>query len=130
MGGRGSFDFTTNSIPLENRQYVYLDSFNGIKIIKGITIKNGKPPVMSNTANTAYAVWSDTAARIKHILFYRDHILYKAIDIEGEDSHWHNVSIDSATGVIGRTTHNRKNTFEPSSSEWKLVKALEKWKIK
>lgn len=130
MGGRGSFDVINQCIPIENQQYTKIGSYNGIKIIEGITMKNGKPPVMSNTANTVYAVWSNTAGRIKHVLFYKNHVLVKAIDIDGDKSHWHNVYINSATGEIGRKTHDKKNTFDLSPSQWKLVNVLSKWKKK
>lgn len=130
MGGRGSFNKEAKSIPIENRQYTQIGSFNGIKIIDGITIKNGKPPVMSNTANTVYAVWSKNAKRIKHVLYYKDHVLYKAVDLDGAQSHWHKVYIDSTTGEIGRKTHDKDNIFALSPSQWKLVNTLNKWKKK
>ena len=34
MGGRGHFDWSTMSIPLENRKYMTLDVVDGIKIIE------------------------------------------------------------------------------------------------
>jgi hypothetical protein len=34
MGGRGHFDWSTMSIPVENRKYKTLDVVNGIKIIE------------------------------------------------------------------------------------------------
>lgn len=130
MGGRGAFNHKAGFIPVENRRYKQIGEFNGIKIIDSDTIKNGKTPVMSNTANTAYAIWSQTAGRIKSILFYKKHILYKEIDIMGTKSHWHNVSVDKTTGEIGRTTHDKSNTFKLSKSQWKLVKVLSKWRKK
>lgn len=128
MGGRGSFNKISDNIPIENRQYRQIGFLNGIKIIEGITIKNGRPPVMSNSANTVYAVWSSTAGRIKHVLFYKNHVLYKAVDLEGGNSHWHSVRIDPITFVIGRVSHDSRNIHELSASQWKLVKMLEKWK--
>ena len=76
MGGRGSFDTKTMSIPVENRKYQTLDVIDGIKIIEDFESGNGKTPVMSNTANTTYALWSESAGRIKHIFYYKDHILH------------------------------------------------------
>lgn len=87
IGGRGAFDISSQCIPLERRQYHQIGSHNGIKIIEGITINNAKTPVMSNTANTAYAIWSQNANRITSILFYRNHILYKQIDVDASNSH-------------------------------------------
>jgi hypothetical protein len=130
MGGRGSYDHSAECIPIEKREYVQIGSFNGIKILEGITIKNGKPPVMSNTADTVYAIWSDTAKCIKSVLYYKNHVLYKAIDIVGEKSHWHNVKINASTGEIGRKTHDHQNFHELSETQWKLVNQLMEWKKK
>ena len=41
MGGRGSFDKTTMSIPVENRKYKTLDVVDGIKIIEDFETGNG-----------------------------------------------------------------------------------------
>ena len=128
MGGRGSFDKTTMSIPVENRKYKTLDVVDGIKIIEYIDGGNAKTPVMSNTANTVYAVWSETAGRIKHVFYYKDHILTYAIDLEGAKSHAHKVYMNPDTGEIGRKTHSKDNRFELSSKEWIIVKKLETWK--
>ncbi|MBQ8655848.1 MAG: hypothetical protein IJ527_02135 [Prevotella sp.] len=127
MGGRGSFDKATMSIPVEKRKYKTLDVVDGIKIIEDFESSNGKTPVMSNTANTIYAVWSGTAGRIKHIFYYKNHVLYYSIDLEGKNSHAHNVYVDPKTGKIGRKTHSNGNHLELSTKEWNLVKKLEKW---
>lgn len=129
MGGRGSYDPKTGTIPVENRKYRQIGTFNGIKIIESDHFKNGKPPVMSNTKNTAYAVWSNTAGRIKHVLFYKNHVLTKTIDLDGSKSHWHNVKVNK-DGEIGRIPHDPENVFKPSASQWKLIKALTKWRKK
>ena len=128
MGGRGSFDTKTMSIPVENRKYQTLDVIDGIKIIEDFESGNGKTPVMSNTANTTYALWSESAGRIKHIFYYKDHFLYYAIDLEGGKSHAHKVYINPITGEIGRNTHDKSNYFELSSKEWSLVNKLGTWK--
>ena len=88
MGGRGSFDKATMSIPVEKRKYKTLDVVDGIKIIEDFESGNGKTPVMSNTADTVYAVWSESAGRIKHIFYYKDHVLYYSIDLEGKKYFW------------------------------------------
>lgn len=129
MGGRGAFDSKTGTIPVENRKYHQVGEFNGIKIIESDHFINGKPPVMSNTKNTAYAIWSKTAGKIKQIAFYKNHVLYKQIDIDGAKSHWHNVKIGS-DGQIGRVSHVPENVFKLSASQWKLVKVLSKWRKK
>lgn len=127
MGGRGSFDKATMSIPVENRKYVTLDVVDGIKIIADLESGNGKTPVMSNTANTVYAVWSEKAGRIKHVFFYKNHMLYYAIDLEGKKSHAHNVYVNPETGEIGRKTHSKSNYLELSPKDWNIVNNLEKW---
>ena len=128
MGGRGSFDKSTQSIPIENRKYRTLAIVDGVKIIEDVESGNGKTPVMSNSADAVYAVYSQSAGRIKHIFFYKDHILRYAIDIEGNDSHAHKVFVDPKTGEIGRKTHGADNRLKLTAEEWKLVKTLEKWK--
>ena len=128
MGGRGSFDWNTLSIPLENREFKKIGSYGNIKIIMGIHDKNGKTPVMSNSPDSIYAVWSETAGRIKHIFIYKDHILNMAIDLEGNKSHWHRVFLDPETGAIGRGTHDKGNTFEPTAEMWDAIKYLSSWK--
>lgn len=130
MGGRGSFDKATMSIPVEKRKYKTLDVMDGIKIIEDFESGNGKTPVMSNTADTVYAVWSESAGRIKHIFYYKNHVLYYSIDLEGKNSHAHKVYMDPKTGEIGRKTHDKKNHLELSPKEWIIVGKLEKWKKK
>ena len=113
---------------MENRKYKTLAVIDGVKIIEDYESGNGKTPVMSNTANTIYAVYSEKAGRIKHIFYYKDHILTYAIDIEGDKSHAHKIFVDIDSGAIGRESHNKKNTFELTQQEWELVKKLMQWK--
>ncbi len=127
MGGRGSFDKATMSIPVQNRKYKTLDVVDGIKIIEDFESGNGKTPVMSNTADTVYAVWSQSAGRIKHVFFYKNHVLYYSIDLEGKNSHAHNVFVNPKTGEIDRKTHSKDNYLELSPKEWNIVNKLEKW---
>ena len=128
MGGRGSFDESTMSIPVENRKYETHDVIDGIRIISDFESGNGKTPVMSNSADAKYAVYSKSAGRIKHIFFYKNHVLYYAIDLEGVKSHSHYVEINPKTGEIGRKTHSKGNHHELSAKEWNLVKKFEEWK--
>lgn len=115
------------SIPVENRKYKTLDVVDGIKIIEDFETKNGKTPVMSKTADTVYAIWSQSAGRIKHIFYYKNHVLYYAIDMEGKNSHAHNVYVNTKTGEIGRKTHSKENYLKLSTKEWYIVNKLEKW---
>ena len=112
MGGRGSFDRATMSIPVEKRKYRTLEVVDGVKIIEDFESGNGKTPVMSNTADTVYAVWSESADRIKHIFYYKDHVLHYAIDLEGNKSHAHKMYVNPSTGEIGRKSQFKSNTFE------------------
>ncbi len=59
MGGRGTYDLESQSIPVENRKYITLDVIDGIKVIADYITKNGRTPVLSNTADTVYAVYSE-----------------------------------------------------------------------
>lgn len=130
MGGRGSFDFEAQCIPLENREYTPIGNYGNISIIEGITTTNGKTPVMSNRANSIYAVYSQNAGRIKHVFYYENHILTKTIDLEGSKSHWHNVTVDPKTGSIGRISHDEGNVFKPNAEMWNLINFLSKWRKK
>lgn len=130
MGRRGDFDKATRSIPVENRKYRTIEVVDGIKVIEDYETGNGKTPVMSNTADTVYAVYSESAGRIKHVFYYKDHVLVYAIDIEGSKSHSHKVYINKDTGAIGRETHSKNNTFELTKKEWNLVNKLRQWKKK
>lgn len=130
MGGRGSFDKATMSIPVEKRKYKTLDVVDGIKVIEDFESGNGKTPVMSNTADTVYAVWSESAGRIKHIFYYKNHVLYYSIDLEGKNSHAHHVFVNPKTGDIGRKTHSKDNYLELSAQEWNLVNKFSQWKKK
>ncbi len=127
MGGRGSFDKATMSIPVENRKYKTLDVVDDIEIIEDFESGNGKTPAMSNKANVVYALWSESAGRIKHIFYFKNHVLYYSIDMEGKNSHAHNVYVDPKTGEIGRKTHDKNNRLELSPKEWNVVNKLEKW---
>lgn len=66
---------------------------------------------------------------IKQVLFYKNHIPYKQIDIQGSHSHWHKVKV-GADGEIGRISHDPENVFKPTKSQWKLINALSKWRKK
>jgi hypothetical protein len=85
---------------------------------------------MSNTADTVYAVWSESAGRIKHIFYYKNHVLYYSIDLEGKNSHAHHVIVNPKTGDIGRKTHSKDNYLELSAQEWNLVNKFSQWKKK
>ena len=128
MGGRGSFDKATQSIPLENREYREIGRIGDIKVIEGIKTTNGKTPVMSNSANSIYGVYSQTAGRITHIFYYENHILVKAIDIDGAKSHWHKVFYNPATGEIGRLSHDPGNCEKPDPEMWNLINTVSKWR--
>lgn len=59
---------------------------------------------------------------------------YKTLDvvdgikiIEGDNSHAHNVYVDSKTGEIGRKTHSKKNRIELDQKEWNIVNKLSGW---
>lgn len=128
MGGRGSFDVMTQSIPVENRKYTTLDVLNGVKVIQDIESGNGKTPVMSNTADTVYAVYSEKAGRIKHIFFYENHVLKFSIDLEGDKSHGHKIYVNPKTGEIGRKSHSKDNIQKLTAKQWEMVKLFGKWK--
>ncbi len=128
MGGRGSYDQSSNSIPFANREYSLIGTYGNIQIIEGIKSKNGKTPVMSNGKNSVYAVWSETVGCIKHVFYYKNHVLYKAVDLEGAKSHWHKVNVNPETGEIGRISHDKENVFKPTPEMWDMINHLMKWK--
>lgn len=126
MGGRGAYDPQTESIPIERREYKEIGQCCGMKILEG-TASNGKSPVISNTANTAYAIYSNRAGRIKQVCYYDNHILVKQIDLEGAASHWHQCTTNPLNGEIGRTPHDYSNSFPPTPDMWVLIHQLEAW---
>lgn len=127
MGGRGAVDPETDRIPLDKRRYVQIGTANGLKVIEDPVAKNGKTPVMSNTPNTAYAVYSQKAGRIKHVFFYKNHVLKIAIDLDDAGPHWHKVFLNP-DGTIGRKTHDKSNTFQLKPNQLKYIKGLYTWK--
>ena len=53
-----------------------------------------------------------------------------SIDLEGKNSHAHNVYVNPKTGEIGRKTHSKDNYLELSKKEWNLVNKFSQWKKK
>ncbi len=68
------------------------------------------------------------AGRIKHLFFYKKHILKYCIDIEGDKSHGHKMFIDEKTGVINRESHSKDNIFPLTKKQWSLVNKFSTWK--
>ena len=64
------------------------------------------------------------------VFYYKNHVLYYSIDLEGKNSHAHNVYVNPKTGEIGRKTHSKDNYLELSAKEWNLVNKFSKWKKK
>lgn len=127
MGGRGAIDPEMDIIPIDKRRFVQIGVANGLKVIEDPVAKNGKTPLLSNTPDTAYAVYSQKAHRIKHVFFYKNHILKIAIDLDDSGPHWHKVFFNK-DGTIGRKTHDSNNTFPLKPNQWSYIKGLYTWK--
>lgn len=129
MGGRGSYNYSTGSIPIENRFFEQIGMLDGIKVLRHKTNAGKSTPVMSNTANTAYAVFSKKENKITSLYFYKNHTLYRSVDIEDNGhAHAHHWEYNPKTGIITRKRHDSSNIFPLTSKETNLVNNARKWK--
>lgn len=124
MGARGAFDQSmgrTGGIPKDKREFTAIGYLNHIKIIQCDTKSNNPTTTYSNTANTVYYGYSKEKHRIEHIYYFKNHRLVKSVDFkEGENPHTHYWS--SKNGIVGRTRHDKKNIFDLSDRDKRLMK--------
>ncbi len=122
MGDRGSYSADygkSGGIPLENRKYSEVGRIGNIKVIQSDETSNNHTPTFSNTKNTTYFAYSKERDKIEHVYYYRNHRLYKSVDFkEGEIPHTH---YWSPSGMVGRKRHDKRNTFELSDRDKRLM---------
>lgn len=126
MGNRGAFSplfGKTGGIPIENRFYSTIGILGNIKIIQCDKFKNNPTTTYSNTMNTTYFSYSKENGRIEHIYYFRNHKLKKSIDITHGKPHAHYWNIS----VIGRKRHDKRNIFELSDKDKRLVELALKY---
>lgn len=123
IGGRGSYsaDYGKScGISPENRKYSEVGKIGNIKVIRSDETSNNRTPTYSNTKNTTYFAYSKERDRIEGIYYYRDHRLVKSVDFgkEGEKPHVH---YWSPSGMVGRKRHDKRNIFELSARDKRLM---------
>lgn len=126
MGGRGAFEKSGgNGIAQEYREYSTIGTLNHIKIVQWDKGKNNKTIPYSNTKNTTYYSYSWKKGKIEKIYYYRNHKLVKSVDMydkAGPHIHyWKNGNI------VGRKSHDPKNTFTMNERDSRLYNAAIKW---
>ena len=130
MGGRGAFDENmgrTGGIPEKKREYSEIGRIDNIKIIQCNTKSNNPTTTYSNTANTTYYSYSQENKRIEHIYYFRNHKLVKSVDFKrGEVPHVHYWN----GKVVGRKRHDKRNSFELSDRDRRLMNKAIKWNQK
>ena len=126
MGGRGAFEKSGGTgINVEDREYSTIGYLNHIKIIQWDKGINNKTITYSNTKNTTYYSYNKKNGRIEKIYYYRNHRLVKSVDMydkAGPHIHyWKNGN------VVGRKSHDPKNTFAMNERDTRLYNAAIKW---
>ena len=124
IGGRGSYSADygkSGGISPENRKYSEVGRIGNIKVIQSDETSNNHTPTYSNTKNTTYFAYSKERDRIEEIYYYRNHRLVKSVDLgkkAGEKPHVH---YWSPSGMVGRKRHDKRNTFELSDRDKRLM---------
>ena len=129
MGGRGAFERSGGQgIAKEEREYSTISQIGRIKVVQWDNGTNNRTITYSNTPNTTYYSYSKENGRIEHVYFYRDHRLYKSIDMKsGETPHVHYWREGQ---TVGRKSHDPNNHFELSGRDTRLVKQAQEWNAK
>ena len=129
MGGRGAFKASGgHGINKEYREYSTVSQIGRIKVVQWDQGTNNRTITYSNTPNTTYYSYSKENGRIEHVYFYRDHRLYKSIDMKsGETPHVHYWREGQ---TVGRKSHDPNNHFELSGRDTRLVKQAQEWNAK
>ena len=132
MGDRGSYsaDYgNSGGIPPENRKYSEVGNIGNIKVIQSDTTSNNHTPTYSNTKNTTYFAYSKERDRIEGIYYYRNHRLIKSVDFgkEGEEPHVH---YWSPSGMVGRKRHDKRNRFELTARDERLMNMAKGFHLK
>ena len=85
-------------------------------------------PTYSNTKNTTYFAYSKERHRIEAIYYYRNHRLVKSVDF-GKGREKPHVHYWSPSGMVGRKRHDKKNSFELSARDKRLMALAKTFKI-
>lgn len=130
MGGRGAFNASGgHGIDEKYREYSTISQIGRIKVVQWDKGTNNRPITFSNTPNTTYYAYSKENERIEHVYFYRDHRLYKSIDMkEGETPHVHYWRKDGSS--VGRKSHDPNNVFSLTGCDERLLKQAQEWNAK
>lgn len=128
MGGRGNFLRSgSKGISLEEREWQSIGRLDGIKLIVNTNEekKNAAQPTYSNTANTKYFTVSGNSGKIKQISYYKNHEIYRSVDIDMSGRGKHHAHIwDKGKGA--RVSHDPSHKVPLSAwDRHYLKKALE-----
>ena len=124
MGGRGAYsaDYgNSGGIPIEKREYSEVGKIGNIKVIQSDETSNNRTPTYSNSKNTTYFAYSKERDRIEAIYYYRNHRLVRSVDFGknmGETPHVH---YWSPSGMVGRKRHDKRNVFELTKRDKRLM---------
>jgi len=129
MGGRGAFEKSgMHGISEEHREYSTISQIGRIKVVQWDKGSNNKPMTYSNTPNTTYYSYSKEHHWIEKIFFYRNHRLYKSIDMKpGETPHVHYWKEGKS---VGRKSHDPNNVYPLSGRDKRLVIQAKTWNRK
>ena len=131
MGDRGSYSASygkSGGIPPEKREYSCVGVIGHIKVIQSDNTSNNHTPTYSNTKNTTYFAYSKERHRIEAIYYYRNHRLVKSVDF-GKGREKPHVHYWSPSGMVGRKRHDKKNSFELSARDKRLMALAKTFKI-
>lgn len=130
MGGRGAFYKSGGSgIAKEYREYSTISQIGRIKVVIWEAGKNNATINFSNTPNTTYYSCSKERMRIEKIYFYRNHRLYKSIDLDIDKGTPH-VHYWKEGKSVGRKSHDPNNVFQLSGRDARLVRQAQEWNDK
>lgn len=130
MGGRGQFVASCgHGISEEYREYSTISQIGRIKVVQWDKGTNNATITYSNTPNTTYYAYSKERKRIEKIYFYRNHRLYKSIDLDIDKGTPH-VHYWKEGKSVGRKSHDPNNVFSLSGRDERLVRQAQEWNAK
>lgn len=129
MGGRGQFLASGGrGIAPDQRQYSTISQIGRIKVVQWDKGENNRTITYSNTPNTTYYSYHRKHERIEKIYFFRNHRLYKSIDlIDKQGPHVHYWKEGKS---VGRKSHDPNNVFPLSGRDERLVRQALEWNKK
>ena len=130
MGGNGSYSyFVSNTLGSYTKdRYKTVGMIGKTKVVTVTTGTRTKIPMNSFTSKTYYVVDPKQLEQIKHISFYnkRTHGVSKTIDLVYDKdgnfigAHTHRWQLNDK-GEYTRKSHNRRNQFEPTKTDWLYI---------